>query len=388
LAYVPSGTSINRARTLSTAPSPPTNHGFVCISGEAVGARVDAGYGNSQPGFCMDGLNQAGLSASYLWQERNEASSHAGYADDFATDKLTVSYWDLLAFVLGTCDTIDCVVNFFQTVPVITTSELQKFSLSRFGTPWVPVHAIFADKTGASVVIEWSATKGNPVINYENVPAGGVATNGGTYTYLQSLTDAVLAQSSATFGTAYGGNLVQTGYPGGLIWGSQISPSSPVAATLVNGQLPLSLQNSASRFVRTSMLRDLVGPVKWGKAGNPLSPEAYGTMTAAAMQADGLMNSAAIPAQFPQCMPACVPGQSPEAEGSNVYSGQDEATLIRTLRDHKRGVYFIRTAYNPTYHRIDLEKYLALVPPKVATIVALTKAIGGTWWNDMPLPGA
>ena len=92
------------------------------------------------------------------------------------------------------------------------------------------------------------------------------------------------------------------------------------------------------------MLRDLVGPVAWGSPTDLMSPEAYGTMTAVAMQVDGIMNSAAIPAKYPKCMPTCDPNQSPEAEGSNVYSGQNEASLWRTLRDHKRAMYSIKVS--------------------------------------------
>jgi hypothetical protein len=175
-------------------------------------------------------------------------------------------------------------------------------------------------------------------------PNGGVFTNGGTYPYLQALTAAYVQQAQTTFNPAYGGNLYLASYPGGLIWGNQIPNTSPVASTLVNGQLPLSIQNSASRFVRTSMLRDLVGPVAWGSPNDPMSPEAYGTMTAAAMQADGIINSAAIPAKYPRCMPVCDPSQSPEAEGSNVYSGQNEVSVWRVLRDHKRATYFVKVS--------------------------------------------
>jgi penicillin V acylase-like amidase (Ntn superfamily) len=386
IAYVPSGTAINRTRSLSTAPSPPTKLGFVCLSGEAVAARVNEGHGNTQPGLCFDGLNEKGLSASYLWHSRSETAPHAGYADDVATDKLTVSYWDFLAFVLGECDTVDCAVDFLKNTPVITNTETEKFAKSRFHIPWMPLHAVFTDKTGAVVLIEWTATKGNPVVYYQDAQ-GGVTTNSGSYPYLQRVVDAVRNQSAASNGNAYGDALVQAGYPGGLVWGNQISPASPVADTLVNGELPLNMQNSVSRFVRTSMLRDLVGPQKWGKPNNPLSPESYGTATAAAMQADGLMNSASLPGKFPACMPKCEKRSDEDVGGTDTYSAQNEATLVRTLRDHKRGLYYLRTVYNPTYHRIDVKQYLAAAPPNKATIIALTDMIGGTWWATAPLPG-
>ena len=34
-----------------------------------------------------------------------------------------------------------------------------------------------------------------------------------------------------------------------------------------------------------------------------------------------------------------------------------------------------------------LKKYLAVAPPKVATVKALTDIVPGTWWQEAPLPG-
>lgn len=122
--------------------------------------------------FNLDGLNEAGLSAAFLWLEE------AGYPSTIpARSDRSVSMIDTVNYILGMFRTVD------EVVAALTDPQDPNY-VEIFGLPLisalVPLHVVVHDAAGRSLVIEW--VKGTQhLYTGQDVDAIGVLTNDPPY---------------------------------------------------------------------------------------------------------------------------------------------------------------------------------------------------------------
>ncbi|KAI8466573.1 MAG: nucleophile aminohydrolase [Monoraphidium minutum] len=356
LVAVPKGTRLAqmplRAGRALYAPAP-TKHAFLCVgaSTKQLGAVIathtnDPAAAAAYGGICTDGLNDAGLSAAWLW---DDGSTTGGVdAAPGASDDTTITYLDLTARILGACDTTACARAEAQRLAAVDSPFARGIvsSLIAAGYTTATVHATFCDKAGRCIAVEWPEAGKAAVYD---LPQGVFTNNPGVPAqvalYEQYMRDATAAVAAGGPGAPATPLLA---WPGGVL---HPRPANLTAA----------LAEPAARYIRMAMMMQLYGPVPYSTPANRLSPGHYGDKLAALSQITSIINYSAETGAAP-------------SDGLGGYQWPGQMSQFLSTRDHLAGDYYLRTAFNQNQHRFSVAKLAAGAKVKVADLAALMPA--------------
>ncbi|KAF8062651.1 CM1 [Scenedesmus sp. PABB004] len=277
-------------------------------------------------GLCFDGLNAAGLSGAYLWDNANQGYTGvtppplSATPDPPGGGKESVSYFDYPLRVLAECDTIACARALTARLIVVDRPLLREFVKAQFKLDFIPMHATFCDKSAACIGVEWGP--------------GGVAVvrdlTQGVLTNSPQLPaqEAFLAQYDANSQAALGPKTDQLNWPGGL--------ATTNRALANNSDI-----DSITRFIRAVRLRRLFGPVAYVDKPSPYTPASYNDTWAAFAQANSIIDACKITGAFPAGFPE---------------KWEGEFTMSTSTRDHVNGDYYLRVGVNMNSHRFNVRK--------------------------------
>ena len=116
--------------------------------------------------YIADGLNEFGLSCAALYFE-----GYAKYSENYETGRLNVAAHELVMWMLASCKDIDEVIIAFDKI------EIVNHKMDFLGVV-PPLHWVFLDKSGRSVIIELTETGLN--VHENNL---GILTNSPDYTW-------------------------------------------------------------------------------------------------------------------------------------------------------------------------------------------------------------
>ncbi|KAI8463557.1 MAG: nucleophile aminohydrolase [Monoraphidium minutum] len=321
---------------LTGAPSTPevqdfplkTKYGIVCQVAntqtirEALAEYVDdkrvmKRYG----GLCYDGINEAGLSAAYLWD-----TSNRGYSDVEATAPPmlstpdppagleSISYFDYPMRVLAECDTIGCARALTAMLAVVNRPMLVNVSQYIVGADYVPLHASFCDKTAKCISVEWGPGGAAVVADLPH----GVFTNAPPLPRQEALLAEFDQASLDTYTPAF----TALDWPGGL---------GTTNLTLINS----TQVDSTTRYIRAVRLRRLFGSSPYLDPEGDLSPARFGSNYGAFAQINALIDHQKIAGAYPGGYPSY---------------WQGELTVVTSVRDHVNADYYLRVASNMNNH--------------------------------------
>ena len=255
----------------------PTRFGFVCVSSNTqnmidviANHTGDAAAARKFSGPCFDGMNEAGLSAAFLWDGDNK-----GYANSSSTGgdvdptKETVSYLDYTARVLAECDTIECARALTARLNIVSSSLISMILQKLIGSDNMPVHATFCDRSGRCIAVEWTKAGKPEIFDLKR----GVLTNQPQIPTQERMYERYIK----AFKDKYGSNS-PLNWPGGT--GNFDFTSED----------KLNVEPS-TRFIRMAMLMDLYGPVPYPNPMSYSSPSHYGSKISAFAQINSIMVS-------------------------------------------------------------------------------------------------
>jgi choloylglycine hydrolase len=98
-----------------------------------------------EPTFISDGMNEKGLVASILYLPH---FAHYEAPDSAKTDR-TLGMWELPAFILGTCSTID------EVKAVLPTILVAQEPVPVLGNFILPLHLYVSDAAGKVLIVEY-----------------------------------------------------------------------------------------------------------------------------------------------------------------------------------------------------------------------------------------
>ncbi|KAI8466570.1 MAG: nucleophile aminohydrolase, partial [Monoraphidium minutum] len=356
LVAVPKGTRLAqmplRAGRALYAPAP-TKHAFLCVgaSTKKLGAVIatktnDPAAAAAYGGICADGLNDAGLSAAWLWDSGNTL----GGIDlaPGAWDEKAITYLDLTARILGACDTTACARAEAQRLTAVDSPFARGIvsSLIGDGYTYATFHATFCDKAGGCIAVEWP--KAGKAVVYD-LPQGVLTNNPGVPAQVALYKQYMKGVSAAAAVGGAGAPVTPLlAWPGGVL---RPRPANVSAAEA----------EPAARYTRMAMMMQLYGPVPYPTTSNHLSPGHYGNKLAALSQITTIINYSAEV------------GAAPSTDlGGYEWPGQMSQFL--STRDHLAGDYYLRTAFNQNQHRFSVAKLAAGAKVKVADLAALMPA--------------
>ncbi|KAL4428430.1 hypothetical protein ABPG75_002519 [Micractinium tetrahymenae] len=301
-------------------------------------ATVGATYGLDGPAVAWDGLNEAGLAVTYLWQ--SNITFHQKYDPEGPPEAITVV--DLPYVLLGRFSTVQEVREYLDPAQLQLTTDIvaegvRSVLTSVFtsdpdihapdadGTLWVGLHLHVADATGDGLPVEGTANGSYAL--YDTI----VATNEPSFPDMLSWAS---AYSSHNFSSVPGiANAPQAPW---------LTPNLVPFNSMVDGRQEGYL-GSQSRFLRLTLQQTNCSTWQWANAS--WSPAGAGAdpQTLALKRAENWLGSVMVPVS--------VLGQSgPELEaGYDLY-----ATQIAFLKDQTGARYMYRSAANNGWNSIDL----------------------------------
>lgn len=321
--------------TIGTAQKS-TLYGFVGIA--PAPGQGSASAASAPPLSFIDGLNSRGLSVGALW---NPGTEYPPQAQDSGLPSLF--YAEIVGWALGNCATIADV-----------QAGLAGFSIWGPAYPaasYLPLHFIFTDNTGASLVVEFLG--------------GAMQTYAST---VGDLTNGVLTNSP---GYAWQTMNFQNYYNLSVI-GKQATSLNPAVTTPVGNQLvglPGDIMSS-SRFVRAAVLTQGVAALKGTQWLPPLGPTS-GVQT--------VVNTAMQLVQMVMETPYGTVLQQTATMANPVVSDYTQWSVVR---DHTNLAYYFTTAFNGIMRRIALSS-LDLTSGAPTSVQLLPTPPTYTWYEDI-----
>lgn len=266
------------------------------------------------PGICNDGINSAGLGLSLQWQlDTKNVPPYNPLKPGPSVDQA-----DFANYVLANFGSVAELKAAFDAGLTVTWNPLFKpASLLGLKTGFIPCHWGVWDKTGASLVVEFS-DKQNVYINDV-----GVLTNNPLFPKQLQYLQAVSAAAA--------------GPP------NNQPPLTPSLHDTTFYPSPGSF-NSSDRFARLAMLKSTANLVPWQQAYNFISPGfALPGSTNPSIQAVlSLINSVYLPKGMD--------------DTGGVGPKEADWTIFQTIRDHTRGRYYWRVANTPLWSMVKLNR--------------------------------
>ena len=254
-----------------------SQHGFVCVAPNTldmaafISNYTGSSAGQSFSGFCSDGLNDAGLSAAFLWDEDNKGYAQAppssGPPNATAGDLEVVTYFDYPSRVLAECSTIDCARDLTSRLSIVNSYATSAFFGLLLGMKSVPIHATFCDRSARCIVVEWTRAGGIPEIFDLKQ---GVLTNEPQLPIQEKMLAAYLKDSGSKYGDS-----ALLNWPGGSV--------------VFNTSTGHEIVEPSARFIRMAMLMQLYGPVPYPTPASYASPSHYGSKVSAFSQINSIM---------------------------------------------------------------------------------------------------
>ena len=254
----------------------PSRYGFVCISAntqnmaDAIANYTgDAAAARKFSGPCFDGLNEAGLSAAYLWDEDNKGYANISQPTDIDPAKETISYLDYTTRVLAECDTIECARALTGRLNIVSSNLISAILEKLIHSNNMPLHTTFCDRSGRCIAVEWTKA-GKPEIFDLKL---GVLTNEPQIPTQERMYEQYTKASLEKYG-----NNSPLNWPGGT------------GDFDFNAEGELNVEPSA-RFIRMAMLMKLYGPVPYPNPTSYSSPSHYGSKISAFAQINSIIVS-------------------------------------------------------------------------------------------------
>ena len=317
----------------------PTRYGMVCVAPNTrdmasaiANFTGDAAAARRFSGLCSDGMNEAGLSAAYLWDSEN-----AGYANSSdpvsaaAIDpaKESVSYFDYPSRVLAECDSIECARALTARLNIVTSGLVARVLQQLIGDDVLPMHATFCDKSARCIGVEWTRPGRPEVFDLKQ----NAFTNEPQMPTQERMYADYMSKSAAKFGAN-----APLNWPGG-------TANVDITAATENDIEP------SSRYIRMAMLMQLYGPVPYPNPKSYASPAHYGSKISAFAQINSIMGyaeeSGAAPATFP------------------FFQWKGQMSQFVSTRDHLAGDFYIRLPSNQQQHRINVRQQTLIAPGRV-----------------------
>lgn len=321
--------------TLGATPKS-TLYGFVGIAPAPTQASSDAA---SAPSLSfIDGLNSQGLSVGALW---NPGTVYP--PQDQASQLPSVFYAEIVGWALGNCAKVSEV-----------QAGLAGFSIWGPAYPakgYLPLHFIFTDNTGASLVVEFLGGAMQTYASTVGDPANGVLTNAPGYAWQTT-------------------NLEN--YCNLTVIGKQATSLDPTVTTPVGNQLvglPGDIMSS-SRFVRAAVLSQGVAALNGTKWLPPLGPTS-GVQT--------VVNTAM---QLVQMVMETPYGTVLQQTSTSTPPTVSDYTQWSVVRDHTNLAYYFTTAFNGIMRRIALSS-LDLTSGAPTSVQLLPTPPTYTWYEDI-----
>lgn len=326
VSYVPSGLSnaLIPVSGLSTYSSLGRRynrtHNYVCITPAVqplynAAARVIPALRafniSNWPGFCTDGINDAGLGISLQWQlSTNDVPAYSGSGP-------SLNEADVASYILANFDSVASLQAALNNGLTVSWNPLFSFATKLgFNTSFVPCHWGIWDRFNQSLVIEFS----NTMNVYQN-PVGVLTNNPLFQQQLQTLQGWQQMISGPPYTAP---PLTPT------LHGSLFSPS------------PGSV-NSSDRFVRLAQLKSTSNLAPWSAPLNPISP-GYTTESnssnPALMAVLSLINTVFLAKDVD--------------DSGGVGPNATDWTIFQTLRDHTKAHYMFRVGNSPRWSKIKL----------------------------------
>lgn len=284
----------------------------------------------------IDGLNSQGLSAGALW---NPGTEYPPQAQNSSLPPLF--YAEIVGWALGNCATTNDVLT-----------GLAGFSIwgPKFKeNGYLPLHFIFTDNTGASLVVEFLGGAMQTYASTVSDPANGVLTNSPSYAWQTT-------------------NLQN--YCNLSVIGKQATSLNPSVTTPVGNQLvglPGDIMSS-SRFVRAAVLTQGVAALQGTQWLPPLGPTS-GVQT--------VVNTAMQLVQMVMETPYGTVLQQTSTMKAPVVSDYTQWSVVR---DHTNLAYYFTTAFNGIMRRIALSS-LDLTSGTPTSMPLLPAS--STWYEDV-----
>ena len=220
-------------------------------------------------GPCFDGLNEAGLSAAYLWDEDNKGYANVSQPADIDPAKETISYIDFTSRVLAECDTIECARTLTGRLNIVSSSFYSAILEELFQFDSMKFHTTFCDRSGRCIAVEWTKA-GKPEIFDLKL---GVLTNQPQIPTQERLYDQYEEASLKKYGSNNPLNWPGIGH--GIGKGMGMSDNA----------------DPSYRFIRMAKLMKLYGPVPYPNPASYSSPSHYGSKISAFAQINSIMAS-------------------------------------------------------------------------------------------------
>ncbi|KAL4443731.1 hypothetical protein ABPG75_011468 [Micractinium tetrahymenae] len=291
-----------------------------------------------------DGLNDAGLSAAWLWQDASPMQSN--YSAE--GPEVALAAQDLVPYLLGNFRTVKEVADFMdpQKLQVVSNAPgspwIYMMQALDYPTDWFPAHLTVRDAQGDSLLEEF-----RPGGAWQLYPGAEVVTNEDSY------------EQNLFYLAAWENH---TANP---CW----EPPFPQDADLLDPPGEFSPQE---RFIRLSMLLkgacQFGGEYPRGQSWSPNRTEAQetGGMPAIAV-AQSLLRSVTVPWG---------------AKGTPNGVGLGSNTEVIVLRAHKQPLYLFSSIGNPQWQGFDLSETDWAELNGAMRYVPLTKN-ADSWWADL-----
>ena len=329
---IPAGFNLVGLPIMNNTPNvfpKPTRYGIVCIAANtkalATALADDATAAAKFSGICVDGMNEAGLSVGFLWDETNKGYLNSSDAID--PSKETVSFLDFPTRILAECSTVQCARTLVGRLNIVTTDFISQILNAVIGYVDLPQHMTFCDKSARCIVVEWTSHGKPEVFDLEQ----DVLTNE-PHVPIHRLLYADYMKASLA---KYGEQNMLLDWPGGI-------PS---------GQDVMTDTDPSGRYIRMAMLMQFYGPIPYPNPKSLASPEHYRSKIAAFAQINSIINY------------AVETGAAPANHTYNQWAGQ--MSHFVTTRDHKAGDFYVRVPYNMNPHRINVRKQTRSSPNKI-----------------------
>uniref|UniRef100_A0A383VDA6 Choloylglycine hydrolase/NAAA C-terminal domain-containing protein n=1 Tax=Tetradesmus obliquus TaxID=3088 RepID=A0A383VDA6_TETOB len=292
--------------------------------------------------WCVDGMNQAGLSAAVLYQSETKAIN--GYSKD--SSKIdAINFMNLGGWALAWYSTVEQLKEALANTQVVWDPEYDAFGKAiSNGLAKVPtLHLVFHDSSGASLVVQWRDGKmevlDNPLGVFANDPL--LQDN---YKHFEGYRKDMFSNPAGVHPSVK--QAASHGDSKGLL-GASKGPKPYFWS--VPGDY-----SGPSRFTRLALMKGAADSECWS-AKSLLFPQLFETLSPAYVFKGAPAANQAMLAVMGILNTVYLP-RGVSDTGTRGPSGMPEFTLYTTIRDHDNKVFYYRTANNPVYKAIDFNK--------------------------------